>query len=338
LANRVQLQNNKIVSKLNSTDTMQKDLALTQAPIVLTRPQTQWHAYAAVAVALTVLSFAPIWARFAQQEQVPSLAITFSRMALSALILTPLVIHRYSAQIRRLQRSDLLFAALAGLWFALSFTLFFLALENTTVIMNEVLGNSSPIWVAGLEVVFLKARLKRRVWLGIVIALTGGIVIALAGTGDVGVGRNPVVGGIFSICGAITYANYLIIGRKVRMKVAFIPYVWLVYGFAAVVTAIGVFVTRTPLTGYSPTGYFWILVMVLIPQLIGHSAYNYALGYLSATLISVTGQMSIVTSGLLGFLVFGEVPSKMQIPGSIAIVIGVLLVSLGQAPPDETQR
>jgi drug/metabolite transporter (DMT)-like permease len=289
----------------------------------------QWHAYIAVAVGLLSLSIAPLWIRYAQGAGVPSLVIAAFRMSLAALLLTPIALGKYSEQIRTLRRRDLLWAGTAGFWLAVSFTSFFMALEHIGLMLNEVIGDSSPLWVALLEVIFLKARHKRAVWIGLAVALSGGALVTFSGS-NFSIGHNPAFGGLLSLTGAVSYGIYLVIGRNVRTKVALVPYVWLVYGCAGIITMIAVFFTRMSLTGYSSEGYFWVLMLVLIPQFIGHSAYNYALGYLSATFISVTGQLSIITSGLLGLIFFGEIPTALQIVASVAIVIGVMCVSLAQ--------
>jgi len=59
-----------------------------------------------------------------------------------------------------------------------------------------------------------------------------------------------------------------------------------------------------PLTGHTPKAYFWVLMIALIPQLVGHSGYNYVVGYFSATFISIVSFTIIVSSAILGYLLF----------------------------------
>ena len=75
----------------------------------------------------------------------------------------------------------------------------------------------------------------------------------------------------------------------------------------------------------------WLLMLTLVPQLIGHSMFNFTLGYLPATLISISTQTVVVTSSILAFFIFDEVPLPLQILGSAVIVTGVLLAIWGQA-------
>jgi drug/metabolite transporter (DMT)-like permease len=161
-----------------------------------------WNAYLAVGVALFAFSLGPVWIRLAQAEGIPSLLIAVVRLTGATLFFTPFVLSRYGAQLRQLPRRDLLLGAAAGFWMAAHFILVFLALENTTVLMSEVLGGTSMLWVALLEALAFRLRHGRQVWLGIAVALAGGILIALAG-GSGSIGRNLALGGVLAIGGPL---------------------------------------------------------------------------------------------------------------------------------------
>jgi drug/metabolite transporter (DMT)-like permease len=88
---------------------------------------------------------------------------------------------------------------------------------------------------------------------------------------------------------------------------------------------------QIPLTGYSNEAYLWLLAIALIPQLIGHSSFNYALKQLSATYIGIASQLEPAFSAILAYLAFREVPSEWQTRGSVVILIGVVVATLGQA-------
>jgi drug/metabolite transporter (DMT)-like permease len=110
-----------------------------------------------------------------------------------------------------------------------------------------------------------------------------------------------------------------------------IPYVWIVFGFGGIVGMGIVFATGTPVLGHPVEGYFWLLMLTLIPQLIGHSGFNYAVGFFSATFLSVTGQSLPIISSVLAFLTFGEVPGVAEILGSSIILTGVIIAILGRS-------
>jgi len=135
------------------------------------------------------------------------------------------------------------------------------------------------------------------------------------------------LGGVLALVNAVTTSIYLIIGRKIRDKVPFLPYSWLVFFGGAVVSTGFVLVTHTPVMGFSWMGYFWVGMAALIGQMIGHTFINASLHYFSATVMSLAMQISVIASAVIAFFYLGEIPSPWQILGSGLILLGVLLVT-----------
>jgi len=277
------------------------------------------------------VSLAAIFIRLAQADQIPSLYIAAARMVIATLVLTPITLHQHFPLIRVLKRNDLLLALLSGLFLALHFATWILSLEYTSVLISVVLVSTSPLWIAILEVIFLRVRLGRAMILGLLIGLGGSIVAGLASSSNaVSPGKDPLLGSILAITGAVCVAIYLVIGRKLRAQLPLLPYIWLVYGCAALILVVAVIAAGLPLTGYAPRGYLWLAGMALLPQLIGHSSFNYALKYLPATFVGIVNQLEPALSAIAAVVIFQEIPQTLQILGSIAILVGVMLASLAQ--------
>lgn len=278
-------------------------------------------------------SLAAIFIRFAHAEGMSSAFIAAGRLTLSALILTPFVLRSHRPALAQLSRADLLLALASGLLLALHFATWVASLEYTTVLISVVLVGTSPLWSALFEVVFLRARLHRLVVIGLLIASAGGLLIGLAGGGNDGSSSNVLLGSVLSLAGAVTFAIYLVIGRKLRAKLSLMPYIWLVYSFAAVFLVSLMFLGgggSVQITGFSATGYLMLLLLAIVPQLIGHTSFNYALRYISATFVGIATQLEPIGSALVAYVLFREVPLPLQIVGSLAILAGVILASFGQ--------
>lgn len=279
-------------------------------------------------------AWAAILGRIAQQHGMPTPVIITFRMFLGALVLTPFIWQHHRAEIRALSKRNLVIVLVGGIWFGIHLLSGFEALKHTTILVSGVLGGTLPIWVALLEVYLLKAHFNRVIWLGLGITLLGGVIITLAGSGDNSLGDNPALGSILALTAAVAGAIYAIVGRKVRDKVSLMPYLWLVFIVGGMTSMVVVVANQQTFVGYDSTAYFAIILLVLLPQLICHGIYNYSLRRLPATFVSVVGQLGIVISAVLAFLFFREIPNMWEIPGSIAIILGITLVNLNKnAPP-----
>ncbi|HRE28246.1 MAG TPA: DMT family transporter, partial [Anaerolineales bacterium] len=118
-------------------------------------------------------------------------------------------------------------------------------------------------------------------------------------------------------------AVYLVIGRRLRQSLALVPYITLTYGAAAVSLLAACLVTGTPFTGYDSIAYLWLLLLALLPQLIGHSSFNWALKHLPATFVSVATLGEPILSSALAMLVIGEAPTPLKIVGGLVVLVGI---------------
>ena len=198
---------------------------------ILSEPRTaHTNDYGLMVGALTILSFSPIVVRLAQGEGIPTPLIAGGRMLLAAMIVTPLIMLRYQAQLQRLTRSDIGMVILTGIWMSLNGLLVILSLERTSVFTNQVFASTAPVWVAIFEVMILKARLTTSIWIGLLLVLLGGGLVALSGLGGATSSTRSVEGDALALVSALCGAVYLTLGRRVRRKVSILPYIWIVYG------------------------------------------------------------------------------------------------------------
>lgn len=297
----------------------------------LVNPKT-YQLYIAIAISVLTWSFGPICVRYAFQYNMPPDLIATLRMVIGAVVFAPFVWSKYRHEIQNMSRHHLLLALSAGALFGLNLIAMTTSLQHISILINQVLVGTIPVWVAMLEVSVLKSPLSRMVWVGILVAFVGGIIIALATSGatPIAEGGNPTLGVVLALISAVAASIYLIIGRKVRSSVSFIPYIWLVYASGSVVTLFVIGINRIPVLGYDVRGYFWIFMLTLLAQIIGHGALNYVVKFLPPTTLSVTGQSVPILSAIWALLIFTEIPTALQVMGGVVILIGVLIVITNQ--------
>jgi drug/metabolite transporter (DMT)-like permease len=291
----------------------------------------------AILGAILAVSTASIFIRLAQREA-PSLVIAAFRLTFASLILAPVALTRHKTELRSLTRRELYLGLLSGVFLALHFATWITSLEYTTVASSVVLVSTSPLWVALLAPLVLRERLTRPVLTGMLLALSGGVVIALSDscTWQNGLAcpslAEFVKGGAFfgnflALAGAWMVAGYLMIGRRLRAKMSLVPYIFVVYSMSAVVLVVILFAAgETPL-GYPPMTYVWMLLLALVPQLIGHSTYNWALRYMPAALVAVTTLGEPIGSTILAYFLLREAPTWIKLGGAAMILTGIYIAS-----------
>jgi drug/metabolite transporter (DMT)-like permease len=140
---------------------------------------------------------------------------------------------------------------------------------------------------------------------------------------DVGEGLRTVMGDLYALLGAVFGAAYLMIGRRARPQASWLGYVGVVYPVAAVLLVASVLVAGDSFTGYSTKTFVMFGLLALVPQLVGHSAINWALAYVPATLVAVAILGEPVGATALAALILDELPSAFEIAGALLVMAGV---------------
>ena len=87
------------------------------------------------------------------------------------------------------------------------------------------------------------------------------------------------------------------------------------------------------ITSLSAKTYLWIALLALIPQLVGHSTYNWALRYLPAAVVAVTTLGEPIGSAMLAFIILNERPAAFVLAGAVLILAGIYLAARGAQAP-----
>jgi drug/metabolite transporter (DMT)-like permease len=289
-------------------------------------------------IAILAVSTASIFIRFAQTGGAPSLVIAALRLTFATLLLAPLALTRHRAELQSLTRKQLTLGAVSGLFLAVHFATWISSLEYTSVASSVVFVSTGPLWVALLSPMLLNEKLTRAAILGLGLAILGGAVIGLSDAcviqnglqcpelGQILQGR-AAWGNFLALAGAWAVTGYLIIGRKLRVGMSLIPYIFLVYGMAAAALIVIMLAAGQAPFGYAPTTYGWIFLLAAVPQLIGHSTYNWLLKRLSATLVAVTTLAEPVGSAFLAYIILNEIPKASVVAGGLTILAGIYLVA-----------
>jgi len=280
-----------------------------------------------LSMGIAAISFASIFIRFAQAENVPTLSIAAWRLVFASLVLFPYAWATRRDEIRDLSRQELGLLVASGVFLGLHFATWIASLGYTSVASSVVLVSMGPLFVGLGSWIFLKERPSVRLTAGILMAAAGSIVISL---GDFGQGQDQLLGDLLALVGAIMVAGYFMIGRKVRARRSLTAYIALVYGVAMLTLVVIVAAGGQPMLGFSLSAYGWMLALGLLPQLVGHSTLNWALRHLSATYVSIVTLAEPLGSGILAYIILGEAVSWSKAAGGTLILAGIYMASQGE--------
>lgn len=286
----------------------------------MNRPQ--FPPYIVLLIGIVAVSFAAI---FIKMSTAHPAVVAFYRMGIATLVLAPIVIGKSKEELRRLTRGQMGLALLAGFFLALHFLFWISSFAHTSVASSVVFVTTQPIFVALAAALFLKERPGLFLLIGVSFACIGSLVI---GAGDLMTSSMTLFGDLLALGGSIMAAGYFLIGRHMRQKVSLGVYIFTVYGFCSLFLLIYIAAFRLPLAGYDSVTWFSMVMLALIPTIIGHTSFNWALKYLHASVVSASSLGEPVGATLLAWLLLQEKPSPLTIIGGLIILLGIYLTTM----------
>lgn len=307
---------------------------MSKNPISPPGEKRAWPPRLALLTGIAAVSSGSVFVRLAQ-DGAPSLAIAAYRLGLAALILLLPAMLRYRSEIASLKPSDWFWALASGLFLAVHFATWITSLEFTSVASSVALVSTSPLWVALFAWIAWREPLTPSLLSGLGLALAGSIVISFA-EARTAISPRPFLGNTLALVGALAVSGYWLIGRKLRRRVSLVPYVTVVYGVAAIILLVMALALDQQLTGFKPAIYGWFLLLALLPQLLGHSSFNWALGHLPVSYVAIATLGEPIGAASLAFIFLGEIPSWLKIAAAAMILFGIYLALIprpGKPPP-----
>ena len=276
---------------------------------------------AALILGASLLGFAAMLVRWATPAG--PLAVGFYRMAFAL----PFVAWMARGTGRVATGRAQLWAVVAGLCFVLDLWMWHSALHLTSAANATLLVTLAPLWVALVAVFGLGARLRRRFWFGMALALGGALVLGLAKGARWGTGLGELLGAFASLA----YAAFtLALGRARRELSAPEALFWVVLCCTVGFGVLGWFRGES-FTGYPVRSWLALLGLGLGVQVVAWRFITWGLGHVPTSLGAMGLMTQPVATVILGWLLLGEAMRPLQSVGTLLVLAGVALCAL--APP-----
>ncbi len=272
------------------------------------------------------IAFAPIFVRLADTGPVAS---AFWRCGLAVPLLWGWVLakrgqntfppEKYSDPFLPLVLAGLFFAADLGVW---HFSILYTSVANSTV-----LANLAPIFVTLAGWLIWHRTVTRTFLLGMAVAILG--MFVLVGP-NFALGGKPLLGDALGALTAVFYAGYFLAikvtrdagGSTARLMA------WSTTITAIVLLPIALLAPQ-PFWPASAAGWWVLLGLALVTQILGQGLIAYAFAHLPASLSSVSLLIQPVMAALFAWIIFGEAIGFAQYLGGAIVLAGIWLARRG---------
>jgi len=267
------------------------------------------------------IAFAPIFVRLSDTGPVAS---AFWRCALAVPFLWIWVFAKARHDAVRVSIVPL---ALAGLFFASDLGVWHFSILFTSVANSTVLANLAPIFVTLAGWLFWRRKVTRTFLIGMFVAIAG--MFVLVGPNFAAGGR-PLVGDALGALTAVFYAGYFLAikaARDARASTARLM-AWSTTITAVALLPIALLMPQ-PFLPSSAAGWWVLLGLALVSQVLGQGLIAYAFAHLPASLSSVSLLIQPVMAALFAWALFGEAIGPVQFTGAAIVLAGIWISRKG---------
>ena len=284
------------------------------------------RAYVILLLAQVAIGAAAIFARWALTGSGPLMASALRLCLATLLIICYRLIKRRREPVKR--GDDLLFA-FAGTCLAMHFACWIASLQFTSVAISTLLVCTTPAWTALWDLIVGREKPKP-VFLICFALAAGGVYLIAFQNGAAGVPQHlsnnieasALFGDALAIAGGLAIAAYFIAVRRVSnlystSTIVLRTYAWASAGLIVVTLASGEHLPQ------GPVSWGGILAMALISQLLGHTAINQSLRWLSPSIVAMATLLEPVLAAILAAALFGEELTSQALLGSALVLVAL---------------
>ncbi|MGG7621512.1 DMT family transporter [Bacillus coreaensis] len=280
--------------------------------------------YFALIVGVIAVSASAIFVKF---SDAPSGVIAFYRLLFSVLFMLPVFLMKYVKELALISGRDWLYAILAGVFLSFHFILWFESLNYTSVASSTVLVTLQPLFAFVGTFLFFKERFTLKAILCAVAAIVGSVIISW---GDFQVSGTALFGDILALLACALVTAYLMFGQSVRKRISLVTYTFVVYSISSIVLLLYVLIVGESLYPYPKNEWWNFILLALIPTLLGHSLFNWAIKWISTSIISMAILFEPIGATILAYYLLSEKVLFTQVLGGSVVIVGISLFLLNE--------
>jgi len=277
-------------------------------------------------------------------DSVPPFSLLFLRSLFTCLILylileyrvikkkylptQPGLINMPGQRLENSEKRDIFWAAMTGV--VLNIAFYFVGQRLTTVIDAWIINSTGALFVIVISYIFLRERLSKIVYAGVVLAFLGTIIIV--GTPILQAGSGSFLGNVLMLGSVFAFSISYILTKKLTTR--FSPLLLTYYFFlVGLIFSFPLFLWdfwQNPgwIASITVSGYLIIAYLSIGSSILAYSLDNFALIYLSASITATIGYVSVVVAVALGIIFLHEQMTPFFLIGSALTFAGLFLAEI----------
>lgn len=262
-------------------------------------------------------------------ETVPPFTLLFLR-CLFATIILGLVYHlKIKSRIPPLTFKEKLKISIVGLFGVFgNIALYFMAQRLTSVSDAWIIASTGTIFVVLYSFFFLRERLAKSVYFGVILAFFGSLIII--GAPIFQIGQGSLWGNFLMLLATLSGVISYLMTKKLVNKYS--PFVLVYYFFLASLFATlpfflwELYAAPALFSNFTFTEWSVLAYLVLGSSILAYFFSNYGLKHLCASVAVAIGYFSVIVSIGLSIIFFNERPTPYFWLGAVFIIIGLFFV------------
>lgn len=275
--------------------------------------------------ALSAVSFVGLSPIFVRISEIGPISTAFYRFFLALPLLWSWMIFDNLKSIQpRSPRTarDYFLLISCGVFLALDIAFWHWALIRTSVVNATLINNMTSIFVALSAWLFLKERMHFSMLLGILMSVTGALVLVGA---DIKGGHPNLFGDCLALISAVFYTAYILAVKELRHHFS-APTIMAWGGMSSMYVLAGIaFIGGDDFFPATSTGWLSLLGLAIIVHIAGQGLLAYSIGHLSATFSSVALMFSPIVSTVAAWFLFSEALTSTKMIGGLIVLLGIFI-------------
>jgi drug/metabolite transporter (DMT)-like permease len=214
----------------------------------------------------------------------------------------------------------------AGLFFGFNITLFFTALNHTSIAHAEFITALSPLLLVPAGAIFFGERPDGRALVWGSVSLVGLALVLFLGGNQ---GGASVGGDLLVVLVVGTWVGYLLTGRRARATVDVVDFMTTMMPLGVITAApVAILLARDEIWPLTRNGWIAVALLSVLTGMLGHGLIAAAQREVDVGTMGIIQVSQPAIAVLWGYLLIDEEIRIAQVPGMVLVVVGLVAFTI----------